>query len=97
MKAPPDSVPASRVASWGRAYSPGIRGDCPRPACGISTTEAPALARLWADPMRRLWPEIRPSLPAWATHVATMDRTARALRLIYLLYAVGRNVGLIRL
>lgn len=94
MKAPPDSATASRLANWGRAYSLGIRGDCHRPACGISTTETPALARLWADPTRRLWPEMRPSLPAWAARVATIDRTARALGFIYLLHPVGRKVGL---
>ena len=94
MKTPPDSAPAPRLASWWRAYNPGIRDDCHRPACGILTTEAPALARLWADSTWRLWPEIRPSTPAWAARVATMDRTACTLRLIYLPSTVGRKVGL---
>ena len=41
-------------------------GDCQRPACCISTTEAPAAASDCAAPIRRLWPEIRPVIPAAA-------------------------------
>ena len=55
-------------------------GDCQRPACCISTTEAPAAASDCAAPIRRLWPEIRLVIPAIAARAVMMQRTERAER-----------------
>ena len=70
---------APRRAICLRAYCPGIDGDFQRPACCISTTEAPAAAKDCAEPTRRLCPLTRPGTPAAFDRLAMIVRSERAL------------------